>query len=227
MAHVTHTHVGSAESMRTTDPSRITGVRSSTASRFDGPVFMRGIGGLDWGAIIGSVCAGLGVTMMLSVLGVATGLIASDPNVDAGEATGILGAVGAWLVIALCVGSFIGSFIGGRFAQWLGRGSVVYHALTSWGIAIILTSALAALLTIGFSNSFVAADAAAQAGTSKAAANTNNTAATATDNIGGVGWGIGIGMLLTLGTAVGGWWLGSRKPLMDVEVDDADTVAVM
>lgn len=207
---------------------------------------------VDWHAIVASVVAGLGVTAMLTLLGVAVGLISGNENTDtAGEIGGILGAVGAWTVVAMCIGAFVGSVLGGRLARWLDRGRVGYHALTSWGLATLLTIALAALVSIAFANSENAAantaaatDAAAttndgtnapqpgatdgteqgQTGTDNGSTSKDEAAQNAADALGGVAGAIGLSMLLTLAASVAGWWIGSRKRLLDIEREPNETV---
>ena len=210
--------------------------------------------GLDWGPIFASVVSGLAISLMLAILGIATGAIATDPNVDTSQASGILTGVGISLIIAMLVGSFIGSFVGGRFSRWLDRGSVIYHAVTSWGVATLMSALLFTVLIVGFAGSAATvagtaavadpagaasrtvAPAAARtartgaaavnntgvaANTGAAATSANNTAAAkGADALGGAGWALGLGMLLTLGASFAGWWLGSRKPLMGIEVED-------
>ncbi|MCW2973887.1 MAG: hypothetical protein JWN72_2160 [Thermoleophilia bacterium] len=204
---------------------------------------------VDWGAVMASVITGVAVTTTLVILGVSTGLIAGDANTSANDAQGILGAIGAWTVIAALIGTFVGSMLGGRLARWLDRGTLVYHALTSWAVATILSIALAALVAIGFgaaTTSVAASDVAANdttaqaadtaapasnepdaSGGDSAAADTNGTASSsekaaenAADALGGAGVALTIGMLLTLVASAAGWWIGSRKKLTDFERED-------
>lgn len=236
-----------------TDRSRITGVDRSTSS--SGPLPATEFKTLDWGAILASVVSGIAITTVLMILGIATGLISGNENTDAGEAAGILGAMGAWSVVAAVIGTFVGCMLGGRLARWLDRGSLAYHALTSWGVATITAVVLASLVTLGFSTaansaatSAIAADMATtseaeadgaegaavnssegQTGQGDNARTTNEEAADNTaDALGGAGVALTIGLLLTLVAAFGGWWVGSRKRLTDFEREDStrDDVAV-
>ena len=219
--------------------SRITGV---PRERFSGSDRGSAIRDLDWSAVFASVVIGLGLTVMLTVLGVATGLIASDRHSSAGDIGGIVGSIGAWAVIAAILATFIGSFAGGRFSRGLNRGSIGYHAATAWGVATLLTLVLVTFLTMGFvsSASTVAATAAATnkatttpaattpAATTAPVPNTSTTAAKDTaastaDALGGAGVALTIGMLLTLVASVAGWYVGSRKPLTSLEREDDAT----
>lgn len=203
---------------------------------------------IDWQAVVASVVAGLGITAMLTLLGVAVGLISGNENTDtAGEIGGILGAVGAWTIVAMCIGAFVGSVLGGRLARWLDRGSIGYHTLTSWGLATLLTIAIASLVSIGFAttenaaaNTAEATDATTQPANGTNTADPNADANTATDKgstskdeaaqntadaLGGAAGGIGLSMLLTLVASGAGWWIGSRKRLLDIEREPNEGVA--
>lgn len=234
--------------------SRITGTRAVERPAMDGvPIIERR--SLDWAAVIASVVSGLAVTLMLVILGAATGLIAGDEGTSANDAAGILGAVGAWSVVAMVIGAFVGSVLGGRLARWLDRGSLGYHALTSWGLATLLTVVLASLVSIGFAtaansaaNTTAAADsvtngaatdgAAATAGTTagetdgtpegRTGENADSAAETAdetTNALGGAGLGLFLSMILTLVASGAGWWIGSRKRLLDIEREPQETRA--
>jgi hypothetical protein len=82
------------------------------------------------GAILASVFAGLGITLLLVAFGSAAGIEAAD---DGGDETWISSIVGTWTVISALLGTFIGTFIGGRYSRFQSGASAVYHALTSWG----------------------------------------------------------------------------------------------
>lgn len=218
--------------------SRITGT-SRSSERAGGRGSAEG-SGIDWAAVTASVVSGMGVTIMLVLLGVATGLIAGDRGTSENEAQGILSGVGAWTVIAMIIGTFVGSVVGGRLARWLDRGSVGYHGITSWGLATLLTVALASLVSIGFATtansaatSAIAADqvtegqagqsaggAAGQQGAAGGGASEGKAERAAEDTadaLGGTGLAIALGMMLTLVASLLGWWIGSRKRLLDIE----------
>ncbi len=233
-----------------TDRSRITGARSVTRPATSGTQPLVEAKTLDWTAVVASVVSGLAVALMLVILGAATGLIAGDEGTSANDAAGILGAVGAWSVVAMVLGAFVGSLLGGRLARWLDRGSLGYHALASWGLATLLTVVLASLVSIGFAtatnsaaNTATAADvttngqatdgAAGAAANAEATADANdgtpegqtgenaNSAAETTEEtanvLGGAGLGLFLTMVLTLAASGAGWWIGSRKRLLDIE----------
>jgi hypothetical protein len=240
-----------------TETSRITGVRRTELVEpgYGGLGYRTDTGSIDWQAVFASVCCGLAITAMLTLLGVAVGLISGTENTDGSDAAGILGAVGAWTVVAMCIGAFVGSVLGGRLARWLDRGSIGYHTLTSWGLATLMTIALAALVSIGFANGTNAAANGAEATdvTTPATADPNATpqpgatdgseqgqtakdanSTSAAENadktanaLGGAGAGIAISMILTLIASGAGWWIGSRKRLLDIEREPVDTTVAV
>src|SRR5687767_8659993 len=92
-------------------------------------------GYLDWGAILASVFAGLGLTLLLVAFGSAAGIEAAD---DGGDETRISSIVGTWTVISALLGTLVGTFIGGRFSRIQSGASATYNALTSWGFVQVL-----------------------------------------------------------------------------------------
>lgn len=253
-----HTIVGDDALTRpVTSRSRITGARASSAPVASSARHVVEHRSLDWAAVIASVVTGIAVTTMLIILGVAAGLIAGDTGTDASDAAGILGAIGAWSVVAMVLGTLVGSLLGGRLARWLDRGSLAYHALTSWGVATILMIVLASLVSIGFAtttnsaaNTATAADTTTDGQATDGAANTAATTAGETDGtpegqtgenadsaaknaedaadaLGGAGLGLFLSMLLTLAAAGAGWWVGSRKRLLDIEREPEDSAVVV
>lgn len=168
-------------------------------------------GYLDWGAILASVFAGLGLTLLLVALGSAAGLEAAD---DGGDETRISAVVGTWTVVSALIGTFVGTFIGGRYSRFQSPGSTVYNALTSWGFVQVLALWLAGNGIAGF----LAGGLRSVQDTVGAAAAEN--AETAADAVSWGGWALAIGMILTLAAAVAGWWVGSRTQLADAETDN-------
>ena len=175
-------------------------------------------GNLDWGAIVASVVAGLGTTLLLVTLGAAVGIEAADDNGD--NEGRIAAGVGTWAVISALLGTLVGTFIGGRFSRWQSPGSATYHGLTSWGLATLLSAWLGASGAPGLLGSALSredADPGAAAGTTGGGGEAAEQAGNA---ISWGGWALALGMLLTLATAIVGWHLGSRTRLADAERDD-------
>jgi hypothetical protein len=169
-------------------------------------------GYLDWGAILASVFAGLGTTLLLVAFGSAAGIEAAD---DGGDETRISSIVGTWTVISALLGTFIGTFIGGRYSRFQSGASAVYNALTSWGFVQVLAlwlagNGIAGLLSGGLRSVQEAPTAEAAEGTAEQVA----------DAVSWGGWALALGMLLTLAAAIAGWWVGSRTRLADAETED-------
>jgi hypothetical protein len=171
-------------------------------------------GYLDWGAILASVFAGLGTTLLLVAFGSAAGIEAAD---DGGDETRISSIVGTWTVVAALIGTFVGTFIGGRFSRFQSGAAAVYNALTSWGFVQVLGLWLAGNGIAGLlSGGLRSVDAAAGADVS------DDAAEQAADAVSWGGWALALGMALTLGAAIAGWWIGSRSRLADAETDDVN-----
>ena len=171
-------------------------------------------GNLDWGAILASVVAGIGLTLLLTTIGAAIGIEASD---DGGNEGRIAAGVGTWAVISALLGTLAGTFIGGRFSRWQSPGSATYHGITSWGLATLLGAWLGATGALGLLGSALSredADPGAAAGAGGGAAGAGDEAANA---ISWGGWALALGMLATLAAAIAGWHLGSRSRLTDAE----------
>ena len=169
-------------------------------------------GYLDWGAILASVFAGLGLTLLLVAFGSAVGIEAAD---DGGDETRISTIVGTWTVISALIGTFVGTFIGGRFSRVQSGASAAYNALTSWGLVQVLAlwlagNGIAGLLAGGLRSAQSSAPAQAS----------GETAEKVTDAVSWGGWALALGMLLTLAAAVIGWAVGSRSRLADAETTD-------
>jgi hypothetical protein len=170
-------------------------------------------GELDWGAILASVIAGLGVTLLLVTFGAAAGIEASD---DGGNEGRIAGGVGTWAVISALLGTLVGTFIGGRFSRWQSPGSATYHGITSWGLATVLSAILGAMGALGLLGSALSRE---DAGTGTASQGGEAATGDVVDAISWGGWALALGMLLTLATAIVGWHLGSRSRLTEMELE--------
>ena len=149
-----------------------------------------------------------GRLVALVTLGAAAGIEAGD---DGGDEGTISTAVGTWTVLSALIGTLVGTFIGGRFSRWQSPGSAIYHGITSWGLATLLSALLGAIGALGLLGA--ALRRADDAGAATGGANASEAA----DAISWGGWALALGMLLNLLTAIIGWHLGSRSRLTDVE----------
>lgn len=235
-----------------TRTSRITGTQRRAVVDPVGPVVYPNAT-LRWSAAVASVVVGVALSAMLVIIGVATGLIAGS-NDSGADANGVLAAMGAWTVISVLVGSFAGSFVGGRLTGWMDRLSIAGHTLVSWGIATLVSLLLLCAVSIAFASTATSVattataaevvsdgtaadttgDGATAAGnqTANSAENTQSTQSTkdatssgdAASNtgeaLGGAGWALAVGMLLSLVASAMGWYLGARRRLTDIERED-------
>lgn len=105
---------------------------------------------IRWTAIFAGLAGGLASYMLLSLLGVAVGLTAVDP-----QSTDPVGSVpvatGIWTGISMLVGAFIGGYISGRMSGLFRRADGMLHGFVAWGsttllFAVIMTTALGAAL---------------------------------------------------------------------------------
>ena len=169
-------------------------------------------GYLDWGAILASVFAGLGTTLLLVAFGSAAGIEAAD---DGGDETRISSIVGTWTVISALLGTLLGTFIGGRYSRYQSGASAVYNALKAWGFVQVLSlwlagNGIAGLLSGGLRSVDISAN----------ADEAESAAERAADAVSWGGWALALGMALTLIAAIVGWWIGSRSRLADAETED-------
>ena len=123
-------------------------------------------------------------------------------------------------MVSALLGTFVGTFIGGRFSRFQSGASAVYNALTSWGFVQVLGLWLAGNGIAGLlSGGLRSANAASGADVSDEAAEQ------VADAVSWGGWALALGMALTLAAAIAGWWIGSRSQLADAETEDVNVRA--
>ena len=105
---------------------------------------------IRWGAIFAGVVSGTASYLLLSLLGVAVGLTAVDPQ--AAEPVGSVPlATGIWTGISMLVGAFIGGYVAGHMSGLSRSSDGMLHGFVSWGAttllyAVLTASALGAVL---------------------------------------------------------------------------------
>src|SRR4051794_35167336 len=104
---------------------------------------------ISWGAVFGGTVAALGLWALLYVFGLAVGLSTIDTNGVRSLRPSALFA-GLWAVIAPLIALFIGGWVAGRGAGFVGRAGGAVHGLVVWSLTTIFGGALvvAALSTI-------------------------------------------------------------------------------
>jgi hypothetical protein len=166
---------------------------------------------VNWGAILLAVLTGLGITLLLVTVGAAAGAMVEDGDVADGDSGKIAAALGTWTVLAALGGTFVGSYIGGRYTQWTSRGGAIYHALGAWGLSLGIGLWLGASGTSGLLGS--AFTGSANAPRAERAAATGVKPEDITDAIGWGGWALALCLVLTMLVAVAAWLLGSHRSL--------------
>jgi hypothetical protein len=100
-----------------------------TPGRFDG---MK----ISWGGVFGGVLAGVGVLMLLSSLGVAVGISATDPRNPNGEALGTGAAI--WTGLSLLISLYIAGWASTRLSMLWERTTAMFEGVLVWVLSLIL-----------------------------------------------------------------------------------------
>ncbi len=105
---------------------------------------------IRWAAIFAGLVSGLASYMLLSLLGVAIGLTAVDPQ--AVEPVGSVPlATGIWTGVSMLVGAFIGGYVAGHMSGLFRLADGMLHGFVAWAsttilFAVLTTTALGAVL---------------------------------------------------------------------------------
>ena len=170
---------------------------------------------IRWGAIVAGLFAALSTLILLTVLGIAIGLSAYDPgDLNRGWSIG----AGIWSAISMIVAFIVGGWIAGRWGAPYGFNSPLLHGAMVWAVAIPLS--LFVLGSIGSMFGSAAAtgamtqsdrfDGAQPAGATIGDQATGRQATeNMTDSAAGAAWGTLISLLLGLGAAAMGGYLGA------------------
>lgn len=98
-----------------------------------------------WGAVLAGVAVGLSIQLLLTLLGIASGIstasVTEDDSVTAG--TGPL----LWAGVSMVVSAFVGGYVAARMSGLKRRIDGVLHGAVSWAVTTLLFAALAT--TIG------------------------------------------------------------------------------
>ncbi len=122
---------------------------------------------IRWGAVLAGVAVGISVQLVLTLLGIASGL--SMTSVQQGEAPGT-GAM-IWAGISMLLAALIGAYVAGRMSGLKRKTDGILHGVVSWAVTTLLfvvlaTSAGGSLLSGLFSSLGQGATAVAQSGAS-------------------------------------------------------------
>jgi len=98
---------------------------------------------IRWGAVLAGVFVGVSVQLVMTLLGIATGL--ASANLAAGEAMGIGPLL--WAGLSMLVAAFVGGYVAARMSGLKRKADGVLHGAVSWAVTTILFAVLAT--TIG------------------------------------------------------------------------------
>ena len=118
---------------------------------------------IRWSAVLAGVAVGISVQLVLTLLGIASGL--SMTSVQSGEAPGT-GAL-VWAGISMLISALVGAYVAGRMSGLKRKTDGVLHGAVSWAVTTLLfvvlaTSAGGSLLSGLFSGISQGASAVAQ-----------------------------------------------------------------
>lgn len=122
---------------------------------------------IRWGAVLAGVAVGISVQLVLTLLGIASGL--SMTSVQQGDAPGT-GAL-IWAGISMLVSALVGAYVAGRMSGLKRKTDGILHGVVSWAVTTLLfvvlaTSAGGSLLSGLFAGVGQGANVAAQSGAS-------------------------------------------------------------
>lgn len=108
---------------------------------------------IRWGAVLAGVAVGISVQLVLTLLGIASGLSLSSVSAVEGPATGAL----IWAGLSMLIAALIGSYVAGRMSGLKRKTDGVLHGTVSWAVTTLLfvflaTSAGGSLLSGLFSS---------------------------------------------------------------------------
>lgn len=94
---------------------------------------------IRWGAVIAGVAVGISVQLVLTLLGIATGL--STVNITQGETIGTGPLL--WAGFSMLVSAFVGGYVAARMSGLKRRADGVLHGAVSWAVTTIMFAVLA------------------------------------------------------------------------------------
>ena len=117
---------------------------------------------IRWGAVLAGVSVGVSVQLVLTLLGIASGLSLSSVSAVEGPATGAL----VWAGLSMLIAALVGTYVAGRMSGLKRKTDGVLHGVVTWAVTTLLfvflaTSAGGSLLS-GLFSSLSPANAGAQ-----------------------------------------------------------------
>jgi len=140
---------------------------------------------LQWSAILAGAAVAAGTSVTLNAFGAGIGLSVMSGAPTWRDSSAVLWLVGGVFLLFVAIASFaLGGYVSGRMRAPLSIDSAEtefrdgMHGLVTWGVAVVLTAALAAVLALG-----VAATAARTASTSPVSSAGETVLASELDNL--------------------------------------------
>ncbi len=94
---------------------------------------------IRWGAVLAGVAVGISVQLVLTLLGIASGL--SLTSVSTGEAPG-MGAM-IWAGLSMLIAALVGAYVAGRMSGLKRKTDGMLHGVVSWAVTTLLFVVLA------------------------------------------------------------------------------------
>jgi hypothetical protein len=94
---------------------------------------------IRWGAVLAGVAVGISVQLVLSLLGVASGLSMAEFGPGPSSAIGPL----LWAGMSMLVAGFVGGYVAARMSGLKRRSDGVLHGAVSWAVTTILLAVVA------------------------------------------------------------------------------------
>jgi hypothetical protein len=95
---------------------------------------------IRWGAILGGVAVGISIQLVLTLLGIASGL--SSINVAQGQTPSATAPL-IWEGVSMLISSFIGGYVAARMSGLKRKADGVLHGAVSWAVTTLLFAMLA------------------------------------------------------------------------------------
>jgi hypothetical protein len=94
---------------------------------------------IRWGAVLAGVAVGISTQLVLTLLGIASGL--STTNVAQGEMPGS-GAL-IWAGVSMLIAAFVGGYVAARMTGLKRKADGILHGVVSWAVTTLLFAGLA------------------------------------------------------------------------------------
>ena len=97
---------------------------------------------VSWGGVFGGVLVAIGLLLLLTALGVAVGISATDPGST--ELSSLGTGAGIWAAASLLLALFVGGFVATRIGAVFDRTTGFFEGVLVWVVSLLLMGYLAA-----------------------------------------------------------------------------------